>query len=55
MRPLYLILSLLSFAAMVVLALALLGGKVGPLPAATIGTALFVALMWASARIERNL
>ena len=52
MRPLYLFLSLMAFAAMIVLALALLGGKVGPLPAATIGTALFTALMAASGRIE---
>ena len=55
MRPLPLTLSLLSFAAMIVLALALLGGKVGPLPAATIGTALFVALMWTSGLIETDL
>ena len=45
MRPLPLFLTLLTFAAMIILALALLGGKVGLLPAATTGTALFVALM----------
>lgn len=55
MKPLYLLISLLSFAAMVVLALALLGGKINPLPAAATGTALFTALMAASGRIERDL
>lgn len=52
MRPLYLFLSLMAFAAMIVLALALLGGKINPLPAAFIGTTLFAALMAASGRIE---
>jgi len=55
MRPLYLFLSLMAFAAMIILALALLGGKIDPVPAATIGTTLFVALMWTSARIESDL
>lgn len=55
MRPLYLLLSLLTFGAMIILAIALLGGKIDPVPAATIGTALFVALMWASGNIERDL
>lgn len=54
MKPLYLLISLLSFAAMVVLALALLGGKVGLLPAAGGGTALFTLLMAASGRIEES-
>jgi len=55
MRPLYLLLSLLTFGAMIILAIALLGGKIDPVPAATIGTALFVALMWTSGRSERDL
>jgi len=55
MKPLYLALSLLAFGAMIILALALLGGKIDPVPAATIGTTLFVALMWASGNIERDL
>lgn len=54
MKPLYLLISLLSFAAMVVLALALLGGKINPLPAAGGGTALFTLLMAASGRIEES-
>ena len=40
---------------MAVLALALLGNRIDLLPAATAGTALFVALMWASGRIEQDL
>jgi len=55
MRPLPLFFTLLAFAAMIILALALLGGKIDPVPAATIGTTLFVALMWTSARIESDL
>ena len=55
MKPFYLTLSLLTFLSMAVLALALLGGKIKPLPAAATGTALFVALMWASGRIETDL
>lgn len=55
MRPLPLFLTLLTFAAMVALALALLVNRINPLPAATIGTALFVALMWTSGRIETDL
>lgn len=55
MKPLYLAFSILSFLSMAVLAIALLGGKIEPLPAAATGTALFVALMWASGRIESDL
>lgn len=52
MKPLYLTLSILTFLAMAALALALLGGKIDPLPAAATGTALFVMLMHFSGRIE---
>lgn len=53
MKPtLYLTFSILTFAAMTVLAIALLGGKIEPLPAAATGTTLFVALMHFSGRIE---
>lgn len=55
MRPLPLTLSLLSFGSMIILAIALLGGKIDPVPAATIGTALFVALMRTSGSIETDL
>lgn len=55
MRPLPLFLTLLTFGAMIILAIALLGGKIDPVPAATIGTTLFVALMWTSGRIETDL
>ncbi len=55
MKPLYLTLSLLAFLAMTVLALALLGGKIEPLPASALETGLFAALMWASGHIERDL
>jgi len=55
MKPLYLALSLLAFAAMAALALALLVNRINPLPAAATGTALFVVLMWASGRIESDL
>jgi len=54
MRPLYLFLALLTFGAMIILAIALLGGKIDPVPAATIGTALFIALMWASGRVDSS-
>lgn len=52
MKPSYLFLSLLTFLSMAVLAIALLGGKIEPLPAAATGTALFVALMHFSGRID---
>lgn len=52
MKPSYLFLSLLTFLSMSVLAIALLGGKIEPLPAAATGTALFVALMHFSGRID---
>jgi len=55
MKPFYLTLSILAFLSMAVLALALLGNRIDLLPAATAGTALFVALMWASGRIEQEL
>lgn len=52
MKPSYLTLSILILLAMAVLAMALLGGKIEPLPAAATGTALFVALMHFSGRID---
>lgn len=55
MKPFYLTLSILILLAMAALAMALLGNRIDPLPAATTGTALFVALMWASGRIESDL
>lgn len=55
MKPTYLFLSLLAYLSMAALALALLGGKINPLPAATLGTALFVALMHFSGHIEPDL
>lgn len=55
MKPTYLLLACLTFLAMSVLALALLGNLVDPLPAAAIETMLFAALMWASGRIESDL
>ena len=52
MKPTYLTLSILAFLSMTVLALALLGNKIDPLPAAATGTTLFIALMHFSGRIE---
>ena len=51
MKPTYLTLSILAFLSMTVLALALLGGKIDPLPAAA-GTTLFVLLMHFSGKID---
>ena len=51
----YASLCLVLLLAMAALAMALLGNRIDPLPAATTGTALFVALMWASGRIESDL
>ena len=52
MKPTYLLLACLTFLSMAVLAIALLGGKIDPLPAATLGTGLFVALMHFSGKID---
>ena len=51
----YASLCLVLLLAMSVLAVALLGNLVDPLPAAAIETMLFVALMWVSGRIEQDL
>lgn len=52
MKPTYLTLSILAFLSMTVLALALLGNLIHPLPAAATGTTLFVLLMHFSGKID---
>lgn len=51
MRPFYAALALASLVAMAVLAIALLGDRIAPVPAALIGTTLFVALMGFSGKV----
>ena len=51
----YAALCLVLLLSMTVLAVALLGNKIDPLPAAVIEITLFVALMWVSGRIETDL
>jgi len=51
MKPLYLALSLLAYAAMAALAIGLLGNRVAPVPAALAGTLLFVAMMGFSGKV----
>ena len=51
----YAALCLVLLLVMSIMALALLGNLVEPLPAAVIETGLFVALMWVSGRIETDL
>ena len=51
----YAALCLVLLLAMSIMAVALLGNLVEPLPAAALETCLFVALMWASGRIEQDL
>lgn len=55
MKPLYLIIATITFVAMIVLAVALLGNLIDLTKASLTGTLLFIVLMWSSDRIEPSI